>query len=109
MSRCKRCQERGPTGEGSPPQCAFVGGVFSKDNWNCATMNALRDVAESNAVWSEDQWVGVVPCEGSFVILTWYKRRGRTDKAWKLSLDSELSILTLKDCEEVLSHERNSI
>jgi hypothetical protein len=43
---CKLCNERGKTWNGDDPVCAFENGVFSNDNWNCATMNKLRNISE---------------------------------------------------------------
>jgi hypothetical protein len=31
------CKQRGKTWEGADPQCAFENGIFSSENWNCAT------------------------------------------------------------------------
>lgn len=77
---CPRCQERGQTWRGSPPVCAFYDGRFTGDNWNCATMNALRDKATSD--WNEDNYMGFLRGpNGDHLIMTWYKRRGRTSDA----------------------------
>ncbi len=81
MSECERCQKRVKDWNGDDPTCAFLGGVFNIENWNCATMNELRSLAESSTVWSEDNNFGVVPYDGLFVLMKWYKRRGRTDFA----------------------------
>ena len=52
---CKPCEKRGQTWPGSPPKCAFQGEFFSADNWNCATMNLLRDAIEDQKVYSGHQ------------------------------------------------------
>jgi len=42
--------------EGDDPKCGFdENGNFLEHNWNCATLNALRERAEKNAVWSDNQ------------------------------------------------------
>jgi len=43
---CRLCEQRGKTWEGSDPKCAFESYGFSHDNWNCATMNRLREIAK---------------------------------------------------------------
>ena len=82
---CKKCEDRAKTWNGSAPNCAFdERGVFSSDNWNCATMNELRKIAEEREQWNEDQYIAAIPIigEGTFVVLSWYKHRGRTEGAW---------------------------
>ena len=45
---CTECLIRGKDWEGSDPKCAFDNDekLFSTDNWNCATMNKLRERAD---------------------------------------------------------------
>lgn len=82
MSACPRCVERGQTWSGGAPRCAFTDdGRFGADNWNCATMNELRDHAENDAVWSEDQHAALLAYDGCFIVLGWYKSRGTTEYA----------------------------
>ncbi len=100
------CKERGQTWSGSAPRCAFESGVFSSDNWNCATANALRELSgernwqtkEKDSLWlrRNDQsfaamWVPAHPEDvpdgdrcgpfrgGGFIAMTWYKHRGQTE------------------------------
>ena len=44
---CKRCKERVKGWKGDDPTCCFETGVFHSEGWNCATMNELRDLAET--------------------------------------------------------------
>ena len=78
--RCPRCAAGGHPWS---PKCGFLAnGVFTDDNWNCATLNALRDVVERT--YGFDESIGVVRCDeetGGFVVLTWYKDRGATSNA----------------------------
>ena len=100
---CKACEERGQTWSGSPPKCAFEDGIFNSDNWNCATMNKLRDLAEQNSLWSEDQNCGIISNKwGKFIVLSWYKRRGRTEGAWIVD-ETEKHDLTIKAAEEFIN------
>ena len=99
---CRLCKDRGKTWEGSDPRCAFLettelmttenelrsAKVFSGDNWNCATMNKLRDIARDLPLyWRNDDFgtFGAVPFEGEYwqgyIAMAWYKRRGRTNQA----------------------------
>ncbi len=105
-ARCPRCiAEYGVIGRpeyfGSDPQCAFASGVFNGENWNCATANALRDRAYESSVWSEDQHAAILPWDGSFIVLSWYKRRGRTEGIWLLH-GYAISPLTLEQAESYL-------
>jgi len=80
--QCPRCQERVKDWEGDDPKCGFdENGNFLENNWNCATLNALRERAEKNAVWSDNQQnVSVIETFGvGHAILSWYKQRGQTD------------------------------
>jgi hypothetical protein len=102
MAACKRCIERGKTWNGGDPKCAFESGVFDTDNWMCATMNALRDKAEDNRVYNNDQSGALLPDgEGSYIVLSWYKNRGRTEGAWVFD-ESDLERLTLENAEALL-------
>ena len=91
---CKMCKKRGKNWEGSDPNCYFDG----DDNWNCATVNAIRDICGD---WGETPCKGVVKmgvedenmalvsawdCDlgeedeyPSCLYVQWYKRRGRTE------------------------------
>ena len=95
---CKKCDDRGQVWSGSVPQCAFENNeTFSSVNWNCATMNELREIAEENAQWNEDQFIGTIPIieDGTFVVLSWYKSRGRTEGAWFVD-ETEMTPLSLE-------------
>ena len=78
--QCPRCQERVKDWEGDDPKCGFdENGNFLEDNWNCATLNALRDM-EGESVWCDDQYVKIVSrFDVGHGILSWYKWRGQTD------------------------------
>lgn len=89
---CPRCRERTKDWVGSDPKCGFnADGTFVTLNWNCATLNVLRQAAEegrNEPLWHDDSNVVVLPAPenedgsgGNFIILRWYKRRGRTDAA----------------------------
>ncbi len=90
---------------GSPPECAFTeDGRFTGDNWNCALMNALRELVSpyreepfpyGECYWDNDYYMGIIyiptpedsldiyephPLSNAIVILEWYKTRGRTNK-----------------------------
>lgn len=93
--QCPMCRARGKTWEGEDPRCAFnEAGEFQADNWNCATMNALRDIAEESAVGSVDHAVAAIPvdydgvddpCAVTHVALNWYKHRGATPLALEIN------------------------
>jgi hypothetical protein len=79
--QCPRCQERVKDWEGDDPKCGFdENGNFLENNWNCATLNALRDKANANRVWSDDYSMSIIQTfDVGFGILRWYKSRGQTD------------------------------
>lgn len=112
---CKECELRGKTWNGDDPQCGFVDGIFTKDNWMCATLMGLRLIAEDNNCIhrAEDDNLGVIPVNCyindksyvGFVVLLWYKSRGRTTNAYfmKEGYDSSPTLLTLELAEEILN------
>ena len=79
--QCPRCQERVKDWEGDDTKCGFdENGNFLEHNWNCATLNALRDKANANRVWSDDYSMSIIQTfDVGFGILRWYKSRGQTD------------------------------
>ena len=108
VSCCRMCRERGQTWNGDKPQCAFPNGVFVRENWNCATANALRDLCQPWENTNNDQNAaiikGVEDCD--HVLLTWYKRRGRTDGAWMVYDDRAPEPLTLTEAERIIATNR---
>jgi len=84
------------------PVCAFdKDGNFQKENWMCMTMIGLRDMSSYHG-WNEDESIDVVhTLNGEYVVLTYYKHRGRTGNALVLC-DDEQRNLTLKDAERLL-------
>ena len=110
---CKECEKRGKTWEGSDPRCAFdSSGKFKLneaglgDNWNCATLNTIREYMYDNDFvhWSEDNNVGVAVYDGMFLILHWYKRRGTVDEMFVVNrgfFDDE-DMTDMEVCEEII-------
>ena len=97
------CSERGQTWSGDAPICSFPnGGEFSRNGWNCATANAIRDLTGQDKPhpaadhrYCDDQHYSTIqideidlPGNGAYALwVTWYKHRGRTDAMWLLSED----------------------
>lgn len=110
---CKRCsQDPGPHQTENwyidARQCGFDdAGRFRTDNWRCATLLALRDLIDAAAHgyehWSEDQRCHVLPIRNTptFLIVSVYKHRGRTEGAWVLD-QTEMVPLTLEAAETIL-------
>lgn len=116
---CKLCQENPivtnvggwPIANRPTRKCAFPNGVFDTSNWNCCTLISLRaDIGDEWAFskkqgysYGEDQscytrYVG----DGLFLVLGWYKDRGRTEYAG--ILDSEKMLpLRLDQAEAILA------
>lgn len=97
---CKLCLERGKTWNGDDPKCAFEYDYFNTANWNCATMSRLRIIAEQLGTIMRDDnscaCIGYVPLDADlyvpgrygppdmksgYIVMTWYKERGRTGQA----------------------------
>jgi hypothetical protein len=127
---CSRCEKAYADGKpiefGSEPECAFETGVFDSSNWQCQTMNELREMAEDDVyarlsgsapavVYNDDQWAAILPIPSptndeeraarvaDFIILGWYKHRGRTEAAYMLNGDYPIMPLTLAVAEKVLA------
>jgi hypothetical protein len=107
--QCKACKKRGQTWRGDPPRCAFENGYFSKDNWNCATANEIRDLCESGKVYCEDDWYCILHVHPVFddsraaLWVQWYKSRGRTTDMRLMRTDGDdPRHPTLEECEMIL-------
>lgn len=104
-------------------RCAFKDGVFNTDNWSCQTMNELRKLCENEDFdwrvnYHNDSNLGVVRIplvnidddydtqnnvQYGFLVLSWYKNRGRTGQAMVMSDNDEPMPLTLTTAEFILA------
>lgn len=108
---CKMCNERGQTWSGGAPKCSFENGVFSNEGWMCATANALRDLLpepgqhdySSFRTRCDDDSLGVlwVP-EFGFIVMTWYKDRGRTGQIYYMMDEGTPRPLKLSEAESAI-------
>jgi len=106
---CPRCNERIKDWDGADPDCGFPHGTFTPGNWNCATLNALRDLADESRVWCDDNSAAVLPAGDGFVLLRWYKNRGCTEDArWLDFGNDDPERLTLEQAEACLRWTRGS-
>lgn len=125
---CKMCRERVKDWSGDDPKCGFPnGGEFDAGNWNCATVNALRDLAESTRdgvlrSYGDDQTHVMINLDDDALELpswdaapasalpplslwlTWYKRRGRTQALWLLGEEDAPRRPTEADVLAILTH-----
>lgn len=106
---CKRCVKRGkPTNFGSDPKCAFESGIFSKNNWQCATISELRIFADDFGYTSRqnDESIGVLKIPervgNGYLVMTWYKNRGAIGGALILDDEEPPKMLTLETAEEII-------
>lgn len=108
---CRLCEERGiPDHFASNPNCAFdETGTFTGDNWQCATMNALRDLVEDGygeRIYGDDESIAIIRVPYhiglGFIVMTWYKDRGQTGNAIVMSTDHPERKLDLRLAEEVI-------
>jgi len=95
---CKACIERGKPWNGTDPKCAFEDALFNADNWNCATVGKIRDIAELEDISdvhlvnleNDERYSTINVCqipgvgEAMTLWVQWYKRRGRTQAMWLL-------------------------
>lgn len=93
-----------PEDFGSPRACAFPGGVFNGDNWACVSMAPIRDAAYEVEVRCEDSHMSILPffdedgC-GGFIVVSYYKHRGRTSTADVYVEGEKTRPLTLADAQ----------
>lgn len=116
---CTECYLRGKTWSGSDPKCAFHEGTFTRNNWNCATMNLLRDIVNYLGTTERRDGdagsIGYIPfadivaesCnytyDGSgYIVMTWYKNRGETGNAVVMWDDNPTFPLTESIAREVI-------
>ena len=117
--RCTLCAQRGKTWTGSDPKCAFSrNGKFDRDNWNCATVNELRDIVYEGQElphWIAYQYcddmkyatVNLWDCEeiGAMALwVCWYKSRGSTDNMLLLFSDKPARPPTEAETLAIVEH-----
>jgi len=123
MDNCKLCKERGKTWEGSDPRCAFRNGRFSKDNWNCATINRLREIIDEHQddfthYYRDDLatgTTGIIYCcydfdedvYGFTLIMKWYKDRGSVYNAFIIDNDGNILDLTEEIALKIINSVKN--
>ena len=98
---CNLCKWVEKDWKGDDRRCAFPGGHptsrLSSDNWNCATMNQARDFAKKSPsgslTCSDGQSLFVLPLQdGEWLMMSWYKTRGRTDACFIFDGDGVIDI-----------------
>ena len=96
---CAMCKKRGQDWNGDTPDCYFEG---DEHNWNCATINAIRDLVYEGQdlpqgihyEYCEDEKFATINISevddrnenyiGRCLYVAWYKNRGGTDALWIL-------------------------
>lgn len=108
---CKECVERGKTWSGNNPVCAFENKEFGQENWMCASMNFLRDLCREHGYTRRDDMaaasIGVLHIPendivNGYLVMTWYKERGRTGTAVVMCDSMSPEILNKEMAEEVI-------
>ncbi len=100
--------------------CAFEKKyIFDTSNWNCETMNRLRDIAEIFFTYRDDMQngsIGIIPIpiidvgdeiEVGYIIMAWYKDRGRTGQAYVMDDESNPMKLNKETAEAVVKYYDN--
>lgn len=112
---CMACEKRGKTWNGDDPKCGFTNdGAFDSGNWNCATLNLLRSIAEeiNQIQYLEDTSLATIPIRDGkrfgWIVLSWYKSRGRTSSA-RFIFDKTDIPLTLEIAQEALVQYKDCI
>lgn len=124
---CPRCQAAYGLGRpeyfGDDPKCAFPGGgKFTPDNWQCKTADIIRDLVGEFPCAVERPEVVVTTCGDQKVatitfpdgadldhydqfipalVMTWYKRRGRTDTILLITDEGTAIAPTANDIEMI--------
>jgi len=108
-----------------PIRCAFdKNGRFHKRNWNCMTLNALREIAESHKDcyhYRDDIYAGTIyvlpipapnevtdDVQRGYIVMTCHKGHGTIDRAIVINED-DIEILTLKTAEWVIKAYRGKL
>lgn len=125
-TECEACKARGKTWEGTDPTCGFLRGGFHAENWNCATCNEIRDLAQTqdndriNHQCEENQHyatislldIDVLPKEDEKGFMNaqpvclwvgWYKSRGRTEAMWLMFENTPPRPPTEVECRAILN------
>ena len=113
---CAKCGERGKDWNGSDPICAFTES-HSKENWNCETLNKIRDICYEGQKlpdyvdyqYCEDEKYATINISGIeldksplALWVSWYKNRGRTDALWLLYADHPPKTPSEKECIKII-------
>lgn len=125
---CPRCQQSAPLSGDAARECAFERRYFSRVNWQCATVNALRTtiwrLADSGSRWAwhwrDDMGAGSIGClwvpddataegDGFYIIATWYKNRGKTDQLWRTTEGSDRVRLSLPEAEAAIEYYKETL
>lgn len=121
---CPMCRERGQivgslsvpwdgsessVSEWRLPDCAFrpldpevhvapqiYNETFRHNNYDCAALSRIRGMAEEREVWSEDEHAAVLPWDGRFLVVSYFKHRGYTNGLWVLD-EASMRIATYQD------------
>ena len=121
---CTACLKRGgKTWEGDDPVCAFPdNGEFIAENWNCATVDFIRDIVyegQDLPDWVDYQYcddqkfatinidgmeVGLIEGHPLALWISWYKSRGGTDAMWLLFDDIPPRLPTAKECVAIAKY-----
>jgi hypothetical protein len=108
---CKACDIRGQTWIGQAPVCGFPDGIFNANNWNCATLNSLRDIAKriGTVQGMNDCYIAIIPIiDEGWIILSWYKDRGKTSTA-RFMIDTVNISLDLCMAEKAIEQYKNNL
>lgn len=98
--KCKYCQATGNE------RCAFIGGLFSGNNFNCGLMSKLRLIATiKEPLVNNEQSASLIaiPDTDKFVVLSWYKNRDCTETAIVVNADGDVpSYLSLEVAYQIV-------
>ena len=101
---CKLCKERDKTWSGDDPVCYFD---VPEHNWNCATINAVRDICYEGQElkdgvhyeYCDDEKFATINIHsirdsegyiGRCLYVAWYKNRGGTEALWILDGEGDI-------------------
>lgn len=125
MTRCKLCQVRVKYWMGSDPKCAF--NQKFEDNWNCATLTALRNIVDNcwnrnhqdgvnYEYFNDENYASILLTKifngdppANLLWMQWYKSRGHTEEVLLLCTDKTSRHPTEEECLTIIKSYAESV
>lgn len=124
---CPMCKERGQVRTGCSaggsiydlPKCAWrppgpntdsittlLHPLFNPDNDDCAALSVIRGLAMESEVWSDEQHAAILPWDGRFLVVSYWKHRAQTEGLWVMA-ESHMRVARYEDVVAFLQWHRD--